>query len=264
MCGDYVAPPMTHPTNVEQPEQDFKPFESGAAEMYANLLLRDQLADIRTALEECLRAIPDPGVPLTVSIEVYGQMYHVPAHPNSEALRRLASSLHPILGPFTFDGQQYQRTKRKPDRLLRSGMSNDAITQHPELFAALFAWGYLHPEEEWEDVIRMAPSQMVTGEQYRADVLRTFTAFLHGSPESGIRFNVGDRQFCFNPDAQGYVARVIALCCVVSPSEICLLERGEVVRMILQKHPDLRGIDSDATTVIEAMVAVIQTGVDVA
>ncbi|MDD4287033.1 MAG: hypothetical protein PHO20_02090 [Candidatus Peribacteraceae bacterium] len=235
---------------MQQPSSaspEFAIFKPEAARGHADHLLSTLLATIRTGIEHCLRAVPEPAHYLTNPIRVGDQVFHIPAFPNMAAQKALQVSLVQLIGDKPFNG------------LRRSQVDDSAIAQFPELFAALFAWEYLHPESEWKDVICHEPTRGTCGEQYPQEVFAAFQGLLHGSEESGIRFQNGERQLCFNPAYQGRVARVVADCLGVATSELCNgQEPAAVAQILLKKFPNLRGLSQQSEDVLEAMVAVLQ------
>lgn len=170
-------------------------------------------------------------------------------NPNAAAIRSLNEELQAVFGSLPHDG------------LKRREVDAAAIVQYPELFAALFAWGFLHPEEEWGDVIRWEREPSGTcREADKRDTLRVFAGFSHGEQECGISFQSGDRRLYFDSAYQGRVARVMADCMETAPLDLCRLDRVAIVDELLQTYPQLDGLFPDARTVLEAMVEIIQKG----
>ncbi len=215
---------------------------------HADSLLQQALCEVRTAIEACMHHIPETGFRLAKPIRVGGKVFHIPENPNKEAARALQVAIERIVGKEPWSG------------IRRSEVDTATVTQYPELFAALYVWGYLHREQEWDDVIQRGPEPRDTSaEAYTRDVFQVFTAFSHGSAESGIRFQSGDRQMCFNSEYQGRVARVVADCLGVAVSELCNgSEPAEVAQILLKTFPNLRGLAQHPEVVLEAMVAVLQ------
>jgi hypothetical protein len=225
---------------------EFAIFKTEAAREHADHLLSTLLATIRTGIEQCLHKVPEPAHYLTNAIRVRDQVFNIPAFPNAEAQKALQTSLVSLIGDSTCGG------------LRRSHIDDRAIAQFPELFAALFAWGYLHPESEWEDVVCHEPVQGTCGEQYPKEVLAAFQGFLRGSEESGIRFRNGEFRLCFNADYLGRTLRIIADNMAVSDSDVATLQPSVVVQMLVQKFPALKGLCEHSEATLEAMIAVIQ------
>lgn len=242
--GCYYPSPMNTPAAVQPPEKSFDILQPEAARALGEALLKRQLEAVRSAIEHCLHAVPGLGNSLMTAIDVYGHVYRIPAHPNQVVRAQLYDAIASLIGTSPSGGIQRQQ------------VSDDAIARHPEFFAALYAWGYLYPEEEWNDVINAVPSRQSVTEELNADVLRVFFSFLHGSEESGLHFNIGDRQLCFDTAATGLVMGVIAHCSGESLSNICRLDPGKTAKALLEKYPDLHTLDRDAQGVLEAVVVV--------
>lgn len=229
--------------------QEFAILTPEAARTHADVLLRQALASVRAAIEACLQGTPETGNNRSSKAVRVGQkVFHITQYPNEAAAQSLLSALQTITGSKVFSGMQ------------RAEVDDAAIARYPELFAALYVWGYLYPRDQWEDAIQWEPeSPALSSEAYRRDVLQAFTGFMHGSAESGIRFRSGDDQMCFNPVYQGRVARVIADCLAVSPSELCHgQEPADVARKLLEKFPNLRSLSQHPAAAIEAIVTVLQ------
>ncbi|MDD5041109.1 MAG: hypothetical protein PHX87_00295 [Candidatus Peribacteraceae bacterium] len=220
-----------------------------AAQREADILLKQALAAVREVVETCLHGIPAPRRRLAKPVRVGGTVFRVPDTPSDSAEHSLSYALQAVFGSKT------------PVGIQRAEVSTEAIARHAELFAALYAWGYLYPEEEWEDVIQWEPEPPCTAsEANRRDILQVFTGFAHGSDGDGIAFQSGDQRMCFNPAYQGRVARVIADCMEVAPQDICRLERMEVVHALLETYPQLGNLFPDPGMTLEAMVEIVQKG----
>lgn len=219
-----------------------------AAQKHADTLLRQALADVRAAVEACLQGTPETGNRLSKAVRVGQEVFHIPDRPNAAAAQSLLEAIKVITGTMISWGVK------------RAEVDDTAITRHPQIFAALYVWGYLYDPKEWENVIRWEPEPpAASGEAYKRDVLQVFTGFMHGSAESGIRFRSDDDQMCFNPVYQGRVARVIADCLGMSPSELCHgQEPAEVAQKLLEAFPNLRSLSPHPEAVLEAVVTVLQ------
>jgi len=229
--------------------QEFSILIPEAAQRHAASLLNQALSKVRGATEACLRDVPETGRMLARPVMVGGTVFRIPLTPNVTALRSLNEELQAIFGSIRLHG------------LKRADIDTAAIRQHPELFAALYAWGYLWPENEWGDVIQWVREPPCTGgEADRRDILQVFTGFAHGAEGSGIHFRSGDRRLCFDSAYQGRAARVMSDCMEVGPQELCDLDRMEIVSALLQHYPELSGQFQDVSAVLEAMVEVVQKG----
>lgn len=228
--------------------QEFSIFAPEAEMEHADSLLKQALSEVRAAIGACMHNIPETGFRLAKPIRVGDRVFHIPEHPDKEAAQSLQNAIERIIGKEPWSG------------IRREEVQDAAITQYPELFAALYVWGYLHCEPEWDDVIRREPEPRDTSaEAYKRDVFQVFMGFLHGSAESGVRFISGDRQMCFNSEYQGRVARVVADCLGVATSELCNgQEPAEVAQILLKTFPNLRGLSQHPEVVLEAMMAVLQ------
>ncbi|MDO8468131.1 MAG: hypothetical protein Q7S29_00015 [Candidatus Peribacter sp.] len=228
--------------------QEFSIFAPDAATEHADSLLKQALSEVRTAIEACMHNIPETGFRLSKPMRVGGKVFHIPEYPNNDAGRSLRNAMERIIG------------KEPSSGIRREEIDDAAIAQHPEFFAALYVWGYLRPEQGWSDVIGREPEPHDTSAAaYQRDVLQVFTGFMHGSAESGVRFQNGDRQMCFDSTYQGRVARVIADCLGVSPADLYHgQEPAAVAQILLDAFPNLRGLSQHPAAVLEAMVTVLQ------
>jgi hypothetical protein len=229
--------------------QEFAILTPEAKRERATALLTQALAEIRGMIGACLSGVPETGGRLAKPVRVGGRVFHIPLNPNAAAIRSLNEALQTVFGSWPHDG------------LRRSEVEDAAIGRHPELFAALFAWGYLHPEEEWGDAILWEREPSGTCREVdKRDALRVFAGFAHGEQESGIPFQSGDRRLYFDSAYQGRVARVMTDCMEAAPRELCRLSRMAIVGELFQTYPQLERLFPDARTVVEAMVEIIQKG----
>jgi hypothetical protein len=236
--------------------KEFSIFNPETARQRADELLREALGGVRHAIEKCLEDTPKEK-PIK-RVRVGNTVFGIPASPElgHAPLWRLDYTLNCALEQICEDA----KTKGVVG-IHRKDVDESSISRHPELFAALYAWGYLWPREDWEDVIRWEPEHPASlGEMSEEEVLQIFMGFAHGTEGVGITFVSSGRRMCFDPAYLEPVRRVIMKCMGVGPQEILTLDRMQVVRMLLEKYSGLRQCLQDSEIVLEAMVEVIQRG----
>lgn len=231
---------------VQHLPQEFDVFTPEASRQKADALLRRALTGIRSAVEACLHSAAEKQLPAK-KVRVGDRAFPVPEIACPDFASALGLAMKTIAGPSMLWG------------LRRSEVTNEAIAQYPQVFAALYAWGYLYPQQAWEDVIRWEDSPKETAEN-ASEVLQVFIGFLHGTEGSGIRFRSGGSALCFDSSYQGRIAEVMAACMQITVQELCRLDRMTVVNALLRTHPALKRLCEDPRKVLEAMVEVVQQG----
>jgi len=223
-----------------QVEQFFTP---EASVDIAERVLDNAICELKVAVCECLISRPMSDSIPVVPVDVCGDRFLIPYSPDSEAYDRVSSAVK-RLGPIE-----------------RSEVPPETVDKFRQLFAALFAWGHLHPEGDWSDQVERFSLGESCEQWEEGYVVGVFRNFLCGDAgQGGIAFMAGgDLRLCFDTQHQGMLERVLIDHCESSNGTLASIDRMNAAGLLLQEYPSLSQIHQKPQQVLEAVIGFVCT-----
>ncbi|MBU0767409.1 hypothetical protein KKF55_06590 [Patescibacteria group bacterium] len=229
---------MKHRTKNTITEAD-QFFTAEAGERISKQLLQSAIEELHGTIKECLKSRPIPDSITFISVNVCGEQLYIPYAISNDLRTRMHDAVE-RLKPFS-----------------REDIPHQTVNAHRELFAALFAWGYLLPENEWNDQIKHSytgESIEATNEAYVVSVVRNFLS--GNEAQDGVSWIAGNGniRLCYDTNYQGSLERIL---CNLRDSDLNTTDRMVTAELLLKTYPSLTEIHEHPKQVLEAVIGFI-------
>ncbi len=219
-------------------------FTPEASDQISKRVLDRHIQELKVAVCECLCTRPMSNTIPVVPVKVCGEEFFIPYSPHVEAYARVRAAVERLTP------------------IKRSDVPPETVEEFRQLFAALFAWGHLQPEKDWENQIqRFSPGE--SSEQWdEAYVVSVFRNFLSGSEADGgtpFMADSGNIRLCFDLNQTGMLERILLDHCECR-GPIDSIDRMEAATFLLSEYPSLSQIHRNPHPVLEAVIGFVCTG----